>query len=375
MWPVALIFAACFAIFAAVEWAVIAGIPWRSIGDIFDLVFVLFQAFWVLGWSVGVAILGMLTILFSMYSESARLQDRTLVRVPRLGPIAVLVEYDLAKIRNIRLERAISNAHPDAVRVRFDYGGGTNTLGDTMPRAEGQRLVDTIAGAAAAFPSMPATERPAPPPAAPPVELERLPPASSISVLALVVANMLPLLGVLLFGWDMSAIMMLFWAESGVIAFYTVLKMAVVGKAMALLAAPFFIGHFGGFMAVHFLFIYMFFLRGTGGGPTPNVVETLRAVFIPLWTSIAALFISHGISFFSNFIGRREYAAATLGVLMNSPYSRIVVMQIALIFGGWIVMTLKSPVGALVLLIVLKTSVDLRAHLKERARMRTAATV
>jgi hypothetical protein len=80
---------------------------------------------------------------------------------------------------------------------------------------------------------------------------------------------------------------------------------------------------------------------------------------------LAGLFISHGISFFDNFLGRREYERATVKELMTAPYSRIVVMQFALIFGGWIVLLLRSPVPALALLIVLKTALDFSAHRKE----------
>jgi hypothetical protein len=371
MWPVGLVFGAFFAIFAAVEWAAIAKISWGSVHGIADLVFVLFQVFWVLGWSVGVLILGALTILFFFYGESARLQDRTLVHVPRLGPINVLVDYDLAKVRNVRLE----NADAGAVRVRFDYDAGTNTLGDTMPRADGQRLVDAIATAASAVAPMPMTAEivAPPPPVEVPVEFEPAPPLWSISGVALVAANMVPLVGVLLFGWDLPAIMVLFWAESAVIAFYTILKMVLVGKLFALLAVPFFIGHFGAFMAMHFLFIYAFFLHGLGAGPEPAFGEVLRSVFVPLWAPIAALFISHGISFFTNFLGRRENAGASLSKLMHAPYSRIMVMQVTLIFGGWIVLLLKTPIGALVLLVAMKTAADFWSHRKERMKARTPA--
>ena len=119
----------------------------------------------------------------------------------------------------------------------------------------------------------------------------------------------------LFFGWDLADVMVLFWAESAVVGFYTVLKIAVVGKLMALLVAPFFVGHFGGFMAMHFLFIYMFFVRGlAGAGPDPGVWDALAGIFVPLWGPLAALFISHGVSFFSNFMGRREYAGAIVKV-------------------------------------------------------------
>jgi hypothetical protein len=291
----------------------------------------------------------------------------------------VLVDYDLAKMRNVRLESIPNSSTPDAVRLRFEYANGTKTLGDAMPRAEGQQLVQTIlgAGAGAIVPAIAANEdaalpsRSLPPPA--PVETPPRAPLTSISVVALVAANIVPLLGVTVFRWNIADVMVLYWAESGVIAFYTVLKMAVVGKFMALLAVPFFIGHFGGFMAMHFLFIYLFFLRGFAAGPDPAIGDTLRVVFIPIWTSIAALFISHGVSFATNFIGRREYAATKMSTLMSAPYSRIMLMQMTLIFGGWIIMLTKSPAGALLLLIALKTALDVLAHRKERTRVRTLA--
>ncbi len=379
LWPVALMLAAMFTIFALVEWAAIRQLTSRSVDDVFDLMFLLFQVFWVLGWSVGVVLLGALTFLVLCYRESARLQRGALVLVPRLGPLKIFVEYDLAKIRNVRLEKAGGG---DDVRIRFDHGEGTAGLGDSMPRPDGERLVSVIQNAANAAGLTAGASHPArwdPPPvheaALPKPEppersrTESFPPSiASPSGLALIAANLLPLASVLFFGWDLTSIIVLFWAESGVIAFYTALKMAVVGKFLALLAVPFFIGHFGGFMAGHFLLIYAFFVRGfaTTGAP-PGAREALLGIFDPLWTSLAALVVSHGVSFFTNFIGRREYAGATMNGLMIAPYNRIVVMQLALILGGWVIILIGTPVAALAFLVVGKTVMDFAAHRKEHA--------
>ena len=194
---------------------------------------------------------------------------------------------------------------------------------------------------------------------------------SPLSGFTLIGANLLPLAGVLFFGWDLASVMVLFWTESAVIGFYTALKIAVVGRLAALVAVPFFIGHFGGFMAGHFLLLYSFFIRGPAvTGPEPGVRAALLAIFVPLWTSIAALAISHGVSFVDNFLKRREYAHATMKGLMIAPYSRITVMQLTLIFGGWVILLLGSPVPALALLVVLKTAVDFSAHRAEHRRIR-----
>jgi hypothetical protein len=168
-------------------------------------------------------------------------------------------------------------------------------------------------------------------------------------------------------GWKLAEVMVLFWAESAVIGFYTLLKMAVVGKWLAAFSGLFFVGHFGGFMAGHFLLIYEMFVRGINArGPGPGALEALTHLFTPLWPALLALFVSHGVSFALNFLGRREYQRTTVPRLMAAPYVRIVMMQFTLIFGGWVVMWLKNPLPALVLLVVLKMAADLRAHYGER---------
>jgi hypothetical protein len=54
---------------------------------------------------------------------------------------------------------------------------------------------------------------------------------------------------------------------------------------------------------------------------------------------------------------------------MGRPYGRIIVLHITIIVGAIPVMVLGSPIWALVLLLILKTGVDLKSHLKERDKM------
>jgi uncharacterized protein DUF6498 len=44
------------------------------------------------------------------------------------------------------------------------------------------------------------------------------------------------------------------------------------------------------------------------------------------------------------------------------------VLHLTVLFGGWVVMLLGSPLFALVVLVVLKTAADLRAHRAERRK-------
>ena len=126
MWPISLILGAMFAMFAGAGWTAVDSISGSSVDDVFDLMFVLFQGFWLLGWSVAVVDLGAATVLLLLYSESARLQRGWLVHVPRLGPLKIIAEYDLARVRNVRLEKAGSG---DTVQIRFDYDEGSKRTG------------------------------------------------------------------------------------------------------------------------------------------------------------------------------------------------------------------------------------------------------
>jgi hypothetical protein len=59
---------------------------------------------------------------------------------------------------------------------------------------------------------------------------------------------------------------------------------------------------------------------------------------------------------------------------MMQPYSRVVVLHLTVLFGGWLVMAIGSPLPALVLLAVIKTAADLRAHQAERRKFAAAGS-
>lgn len=220
-----------------------------------------------------------------------------------------------------------------------------------------------------------ARKRSAPAPALAEAEAEEAAPLSQfyLSTLLLVGANLIPVLGWWLWGWRLSDVMVLYWAESAVIGFFNLCKMAIINRWLVLISGPFFVGHFGAFMAVHFMFIYGLFVEGfNGGGPGDSLAE-VAALFVPLWPALLALFLSHGLSFFTNFIGRREYLGRSIKQQMTEPYSRIIFMHMVLIFGGGLAMVLGDAGPVILLVIVLKIIVDIRAHLKQRQNQMAVA--
>jgi hypothetical protein len=193
----------------------------------------------------------------------------------------------------------------------------------------------------------------------------------------LVVANLVPLYGVLALGWKVAPIMVFYWTENLVIGFFNVLKMsraqgAVGDSRMTLNGKPvtrdsrkalifFFTVHYGGFTLGHGVFVLVMFS------------PALENVFSELGLALLVLSISHGYSYRRNFIGRGEYIHVSFTTLFWQPYARVIVMHLAIILGGALAASLGAPLGALLVLVGLKTVIDLIAHWLERRKFSEAA--
>ncbi|MFH0875861.1 MAG: DUF6498-containing protein [archaeon] len=190
------------------------------------------------------------------------------------------------------------------------------------------------------------------------------------SVPVLIAANIVPLIMVLFFGANLFEILILYWSESAIIGFFNIIKMALAqggnekhANVQKLFLIPFFMMHYGIFMSVHLVFILI--LSGIISLNTPNFnwISALTNIII----GFISLFASHAISFFTNYIGNKEYKTALAGLLIFSPYGRIIIMHLTILFGMFIFMLTGYSIIVLVLLIILKTLVDLGAHLAERS--------
>ncbi|MCK5359348.1 MAG: hypothetical protein KAJ95_01905, partial [Gammaproteobacteria bacterium] len=186
----------------------------------------------------------------------------------------------------------------------------------------------------------------------------------TFSTLVLILANLVPIVGALYFGWDLANVLVIYWAESGVIGFFNVCKIMVIGGWPALFSGMFFISHFGAFMAIHFLFLNHLFIHG--GDSSSIKLEEVADLFISLWPALAALFISHGISFIQNFIGHQEYKNKTVGKQIHEPYQRIIFMHMTIIIGAFMISIIGDSTVVLMLVIAAKIVMDVRAHARER---------
>ena len=208
------------------------------------------------------------------------------------------------------------------------------------------------------------------------------------SVTYIAIANLVAIPGIFYLGWQPVLLIFVYWAENIIIGIINILKMVVTGifgnsqnRIIELLQtifhSAFFTVHYGGFCFGHVFFLLTFFLPSYLSEPSIfdklledplGLIDILFAnysFFHPM-NGVIILFLGHLLSFLENFIGNKEYLNTSVNDLMLSPYSRIMLLHITIILGGFFMVS-QSNAGFAVIIImaVLKTIFDLRAHINE----------
>lgn len=204
------------------------------------------------------------------------------------------------------------------------------------------------------------------------------------------ISNLIPLVGVMFWGWDTFVLLMLYWLETVIIAFWTLARILIgadlsdsfigeiFGRAFMFV---FFLVHSGGFMLGHFIFLWAFYGKGWSGKiPVTNNFSSLpveafwenmilaNGLLIPLVIS----FIGRGIAFviemgrlplWKRLVSEDVGPGRQAGALVGGLYTRIITMHLV-ILGGAALAQKYGALAPLVLLIVAKTVVDLWLFIK-----------
>lgn len=179
--------------------------------------------------------------------------------------------------------------------------------------------------------------------------------------------NAVPLLGILLWDWNVFELMFLYWVENIVVGILTIPMLIAAGmherKIMhGLFAAAFFIFHYGLFCLAHGMFVLDLF------GPDGTEALNTYGLFAPIhflfhaepWSGfywgLAGMVIVQAIQMAQRWPAHSHKAVAEVMML---PYPRMLMLHVTIIFGGMLAQALGQPAAALIFLIVLKTAFDL----------------
>ena len=226
----------------------------------------------------------------------------------------------------------------------------------------------------------------------------------TLSVLVGLVANLIPLYGVLYWGWDTFQLLMLYWMETVIIAFWTIRRIArlpvdqlgtikVNGKEKAAThntLCGFFALHAGMFIFVHLVFLWVLF-----SGDWLKKVHGFASFFDELlianglWLALIFMFVSGWIAYLAStsqgypramergLYPKKKIAPATdasadsVGSIVGGLYVRIVIMQIAIIAGAMLASSYGS-MAPLLIVIGFKTLADMAASIRGSSALKGA---
>lgn len=187
--------------------------------------------------------------------------------------------------------------------------------------------------------------------------------------------NLVPLAGVLFFGWSLLAVMLAFWLDNVAIGVFTagrILYARLDGKTASgrssavtrIYTAMYFVLQYTFVCFVHGLLVVgLFGLVGEklAGKAVPELDVYILAVLRQPETLIAAfaMLLTRGFDFIAGYLRPRAYEEADIGKEQSAPYRRVMLLHLVVVLGGGIALALRSPIAALVMLVLLKTAGDL----------------
>lgn len=197
------------------------------------------------------------------------------------------------------------------------------------------------------------------------------------SAWAILISNAVAPFGVMVLGWEVASLLFFYWLETLVIGGFTVVRIMFAGLgasdtsgadawprlhwAARIFLVPFFCVHYGMFCMGHGFFLGTIFLNTARFGlldPLPLAFSLLENPVLLLLPVIAG----HAVSFWMNDIRRGELARTTAHQAMFRPYGRIVFMHMVVMGAGFASTLLGGTMLVLLLVVVLKTVIDIAAH-------------
>lgn len=196
--------------------------------------------------------------------------------------------------------------------------------------------------------------------------------------MALVAANLVPLVGAVFLGWNVGAIVVLYWFECVIVGVLNVPKMALAngGRATSgasavvgvflykVVAIPFFALQYSAFLFVSG--VAALYLAVASGGSEPPTNFSPGAYFALIKLPIAGLIVaaislllSHLVSF-NDFLVRRDYEGIDPISQMGAAYPRVFMLLVTALASGAVIVVMGSPVWAVATFVIGKTLLDLR---------------
>jgi hypothetical protein len=204
----------------------------------------------------------------------------------------------------------------------------------------------------------------------------------STPVISLIVANLLTIILAILGNWDLATVMFIYWAQSIIIGFFTVMSLLLVnipppapgqeqpkqqpgGPRTIYLQNPWVVRCIlVGFFTLPYVFFhwaYYSFIVDSGFFGIVHFSDP------GIWVSCGVFFANHLYSYIAY---NHRWPQGSMDVVEQIflPYRRIIPMHMTIIFGGILLLILEvigiqSTMPVLVIFLIFKTLTDVAAHI------------
>lgn len=201
--------------------------------------------------------------------------------------------------------------------------------------------------------------------------------SSVLNLTSIAAYTIVPLLGLLLYGWDWRQIMIFYWfgnISTGLATIVdtwklppqlvnllpqrttTALSSAVSARVQKIVATIFFCVHYGMFTLIHGIFVYAI-VSGQFTGSSP--IDFLSIFFA--WAAGTALFL---------LVKTLESTRPSVGMtqLWSRAYVRIVTLQLSIIFGAFLITVFELPSSIAILLVLINFALEVSFILRNKQK-------
>jgi hypothetical protein len=203
----------------------------------------------------------------------------------------------------------------------------------------------------------------------------------SISLVALIAVNLVPIIGLIFLGWSPLRLLFYFWAECGVIAFFTILRLIIEpideeveldlpilqGEAMAFVSKkwqrPALIFVFTVYSLLSLIISALLYVLFLGFPAILINSDQLGAALFQLLYSSVPLLIVHGIIFAANFLAGED---KKIGVKLqiNQSLNRILFILTIIFLVGIVLKVIGLSSPYFIIVVVIKALLDLGLFLQ-----------
>ena len=224
-----------------------------------------------------------------------------------------------------------------------------------------------------------------------PPPLQRLLPGESEftpPVIGLLVANIITIILAILQNWDLATVLFSYWVQSIIIGIFAVISILTCDRKALLddmnrpdpdvpekavwtgRGLEFYLIIMAGFFCLHyglFHWVYFSFIVESGLFGPPDFASW------GVWASCALFLGNHAYSWYYYRRSERQGVKYINGAFFR-PYNRIIPMHLTILFGSIVILILSflgitTVLPVLVLFLLLKTSMDVKMHLRKHYEM------